>query len=132
MESDSTFEKTVFLNWQDVTSQSPPVKYNLQIASNVNFTTLALEKSTLPDSEYYISEEEELELLEKGKTYYWRVQAFDSANNYSEWSSPSSFTIATSFTWPGWATYLLIGIVVIIIVYFAFRFGKRMALQPPD
>lgn len=131
-EPGATFEKTIFLNWQDVTSLSPPVDYTLQIAPDLRFMSIIVEKPGLGDSEYYLSSAEELELFIKGETYYWRVKATDAVNNESGWTPPASFTMASSFTWPSWATYLLIGIAVIIIVYLAFRFGKRTALQPPD
>lgn len=131
-EPDTTFEETIYLNWQDVTSLSPPVNYTLQIASDLNFMSVILEKPVLEDSEYYISNAEDLDLFIKGETYYWRVKAIDAVNNGSGWAATATFTIASSFIWPSWATYLLIGIVVIIIVYVAFKFGKRTALQPPD
>ena len=131
-EPDTTYEKTVYLNWQDVSSLSPPVSYTVQISTDLGFKDIVLEKQGLDDSEYYISKSDELDLLVKGKTYYWRVKATDDVNNESEWSTPTSFSLTSTFTWPPWATYLLIGIGVIIIVYLAFRFGKRAALQPPD
>lgn len=132
LEPESTFEETVYLNWQDVSSLSPPVSYVLQVATDLGFTSVILEKTALSDSEYYISDTEEMDLFIKAETYYWRVKAIDNVNNGSDWATPTSFTIASTFTWPAWATYLLTGIAVIIIVYFAFRFGKRTALQPPD
>jgi hypothetical protein len=132
LEPDSSYEKTVYLNWQDVSSISPPVKYVVQIASDLGFKDVVLEKLDLEDSEYYISNVDELELFTRDTTYYWRVKATDGVNNESEWATPTSFSLASTFTWPSWATYLLIGIAVIIIVYLAFYFGKRAALQPPD
>ena len=131
-EPDSTYEKTVYLNWQDVSSLSPPVSYIVQIASDLGFKNIVLEKQGLDDSEYYISNADELDLFVKNETYYWRVKATDGVNNESEWATPTSFSLTSTFIWPSWATYLLIGIGVIIIVYLAFRFGKRAALQPPD
>ncbi len=129
--AESEYEDTVFLNWQDVASLSPPINYTLQIASDLNFTTAVLEKTALSDSEYFLSEEEELELFTKDEPYYWRVKAIDSAYNESEWATPASFTIIAPFKWPGWATYVLIGIGVIIIVYLAFRYGRRTAFEAP-
>jgi hypothetical protein len=131
-EPDTTYEKTVYLNWQDVSSLSPPVNYTVQIASDLGFKNIVLEKQGLDDSEYYISNADELDLLVKNRTYYWRVKATDSVNNESEWATPTSFSLTSTFTWPSWATYLLIGIAVIIIIYLAFRFGKHAALEPPD
>ncbi len=128
---DSNAEEPVQFYWQTVTSLSPPVTYDFQIATDLNFLSVVFEKTGLPASEYLISEEDELE-LEREKTYYWRVKAIDSATNESDWTIPGSFYIKPSFSFPGWAIYTIIGIVVIIIVFFAFRAGRRTAYQPPE
>jgi hypothetical protein len=130
--SDSDLEMPVFFNWQDVTSLSPPVTYSLQVASDLNFTSIVLEWQGLYDSEYFASEEEELPEVGQDVPYYWRVKATDSANNESDWSTPQSFYIASSFTFPAWLVYTLIGIGVIAIGYIAFRVGRRTASQPPE
>ena len=121
----------LFLNWQAVTSLSPPVTYDLQIAADLNFTSIAIEKKGLEGSEYLLSEEEELGLKKK-VPYYWRVKATDAAGNGSEWSAPASFHVGSPFTFPGWAIYLLIGIAVIIVGFLAFRVGRRTAYAPPE
>ncbi len=129
--SDSMSDMPVLFNWQAVTSYSLPMTYNLQLATDLNFTSVIFEKTGLTSSDYLLTEEDELE-LEREIAYYWRVKAIDSVNNESDWSAPSSFYIDSSFTFPGWLIYTLIGIGVIIIVYFAFRWGRRTAYQPPD
>ena len=129
--SDSQSDMPVLFNWQAVTSLSPPVTYNLQVATDLNFTSLVFEKTELTDSEYLMTEEDGPE-LEKEITYYWRIKAVDSANNESDWSAPGSFNTGSSFSFPAWAIYTLIGIVVIIVGFLAFRVGRRTAYRPPE
>jgi hypothetical protein len=129
---DSRAEEPVKFDWQTVTSLSEPVTYNLQVATDLNFTTIFLEENGLVDSGYLLEEEEDELELEREITYYWRVKAVDGAGNESEWSTPGSFYIEPSFSFPGWATYTLIGIVGIFIIFLAFRFGRRTAYQPPE
>jgi len=129
---DIDIEAPVFFNWQSVTSLSPPVTYDLQVATDLNFTAVILEKKGLLDSEYLSSEEEELPELKQEAPYYWRVKAIDSASNESEWSSLGSFYVGSAFSFPGWAIGTLIGIVVIIVGFIAFRVGRRTAFHPPE
>jgi hypothetical protein len=128
--SDSKPDTPIQFNWQDVTSLSPPVTYDLQLAADLDFTPVIFEKTGLTASEYLL-EEKELE-LERKINYYWRVKAIDSAGNGSEWSAPGSFSIRPSFSFPGWAVYTLIGIGVIIVTFLAFRLGRRTAYRPPE
>lgn len=121
----------LLFNWQAVTSLSPPVTYDLQLATDLTFKSIVFEKTALTSSDYLITEEDELE-LERDITYYWRVRAIDSATNASEWSAPGSFSISSSFSFPGWVMYTLIGIAVIVVGFFAFRVGRRTAYRPPD
>ncbi len=130
--SDGPSETPIFFYWQDVTSLSPPITYTLQITTDLNFTSIVLEKLGMADSEYLLFEEAELELFKKAEPYYWRVKATDSANNESEWSPPASFYLDSSFSFPGWATYTLISIGVIIVGFIAFRVGRQTAFNPPD
>ncbi len=128
---DSRAEEPVMFNWQTVTSLSEPVVYNLQLATDLNFDSVVLEEIGLIDSCYLLEEGDELE-LEREITYYWRVKAVDGAGNESEWSAPGSFYIKPAFSFPGWAAYTLIGIAVIIVIFLAFRIGRRTAYQPPE
>jgi hypothetical protein len=125
-------EMPVIFNWQGVTSLSPPITYDLQIANDLDFTSIMLEREALTDSKYILSEEEELPAVRQEAPYYWRVKATDSANNESEWSAPWSFYIGFSFALPGWATGILIGIGVIIAGFIAFIVGRRTAFNPPE
>lgn len=119
-----------FFDWQDVTSLSPPVVYHLQIASDENFTSLVLEKTGLTESEYALTEEEELAAVKKEVPYHWRVRAVDSAINRSDWSAPASFYVG--FTFPGWALYILIGIAGAVVGFIAFLLGRRTAYSQPS
>ncbi len=131
-ESDSEVEMPLFFNWQDVSSLSPPVTYSFQIASDLNFTSIILDGKGLADSEYFLPEEMELPELRRDIPYYWRVKATDDAGNESGWSAPWSFYFGSSFTFPVWLIYTLIGIAIIAVGYIAFRVGKRTAIKPPD
>jgi len=130
--SGSKAEVPVFFYWQGVTSRSPPVTFSLQVATDLNFTSIVLDKKGLTDSAYTLTEDEELPDVRPEAPYYWRVKARDSANNESEWSAPWSFYTGSSFTLPGWVAYTLIVIIVIVVGYLAFRVGRRTAFRPPD
>ncbi|MCJ7605167.1 MAG: fibronectin type III domain-containing protein, partial [Dehalococcoidales bacterium] len=124
--------KTVTLAWEDVSSISEPVTYIVQIASDPDFTDLVLEKMQLTDAGYILSEEDLL-ALKNNTPYYWRVKAVDNDDVESDWSESATFTIPVSgFQWPGWATFLLIGIGVVAITFIAFRVGRRTAFSQPD
>ena len=130
--SDSMVETPLLFNWQSVTSLSPPVTYVLQVASDLNFISLVLEKYGLADSAYILTAEEELPAVNQESPYYWRVKSIDNANNESEWSAPWSLYTDSPFTLPGWVIYTLIAIVVIAVAYLAFRVGRRTAYRPPE
>jgi hypothetical protein len=129
--SNGDIKTPVFFNWQAVDSLSPPVTYDLQVATDLNFTSILMDIKGLAGSEHLLSEEDELQ-LEKEIPYYWRVRAIDSAKNESEWSAPSSFYISKAFSFPSWAIYTLIGIFVVLAIFLAFRIGRRTAYRPPD
>ncbi len=127
----SSLETPVTLKWQTVTNLSPPLNYTLQVATDIDFIDIILEMEGLIISEYLMPEDEDLE-LERGLTYFWRVKAIDSVGNEGDWSTPGSFFITSSFSFPSWAIYVLIGIGVIIVGFLAFRVGRRTAYQPPE
>jgi len=129
--SDSMPDTPILFNWQAVISLSPPMTYDLQLATDLNFTAIIFEKTGLTTSDYLLTEEDGLE-LEREIAHYWRVKAVDSAYNESDWSAPSSFYIVSSFSFPAWVIYTLIGIGVIIVGFLAFRVGRRTAYQPPE
>ena len=121
----------VLFKWQPVTSLTPPVTYALEVSTDRNFDSPALEKTGLAATEFRLPGEDELK-LRRGTTYYWRVRAVDGASNRSGWSAPGSFSLGSAFTFPSWAIYTLIGIGVIIIAFLAFRAGRNTAYGLPE
>jgi len=127
--SGSQAQKPVFFNWQSVSSLSTPVTYRLQIATDLNFTSIVLEKEGLTDSEFVLSAEDKLPDVKQEAPYYWRVKTVDGALNESEWSAVQSFYTGSSFSLPAWLIYLLIAIAVIAVGYLAFRIGRQTAFR---
>lgn len=121
-------DKKVLFDWEDVTDDSLPVTYFFQIATDENFTSVAFEAEGLTDSEYTLPEER-LVPTKKEAPYYWRVRAVDGASNESEWSSPYSFYIGTSFSVPIGVTYTLIVLGVLGLGLLTFWLGRRTAYR---
>jgi hypothetical protein len=78
----------LIFEWSDV-GVGKEVKYEIQIATDTSFATPVLEKVVSGDSEYPLSDADQ---LEQG-TYVWRVKAVDSLGNESPWSEMSQFEI---------------------------------------
>jgi len=83
----SVVKAATYFDWEDVDDPSVPVRYQLQIASDVNFAVVIMEK-TLAASTYTLGEAEALAAVTAGSPYYWRVKAIDGAANESGWSAP--------------------------------------------
>jgi len=99
-------QQPVRFDWEDVADPSG-VTYTLQIARDENFTDIVLEKAGLTQSEYTLTQEEELESTKKDELYYWQVMAVDGASNSSGWASSRSFFVGPVFTLPDWVKYFL-------------------------
>jgi hypothetical protein len=122
-------EAETFFDWEDVEDDSGVI-YNFQIATDDKFTeaSIVLEEQGLTDSEYTLTEEEELESVKEDEPYYWRVKAIDGAANESEWSTPGSFYVG--FQWPelkGWLLYTLMGIGALLFLALGYWLGKKTA-----
>ena len=76
------------LDWSDVSDPSR-VTYDLSIARDAGFVSIALQKTGLTTSAYELSS---AEALVTG-TYYWRVRAVDGVGNVGSWSENWSFTV---------------------------------------
>ena len=131
-------EPPVKIDWEDVTDDSPPVTYELQIATNSDFTALSieLEKKGLTKSEYTLSAVEKLEPTIETAPYYWRIRAVDGAANESRWTGAGSFYVTAidetvdddgigGFKLPPWAKYVLGGLAALLIGFFGFWLGRR-------
>lgn len=73
------------LSWLASPDVSVPVSYNVQIATEPTFTNL-ISSTSLFETGYNLGG------LGNG-SYYWRVQACDSLNNCSDWSTGWRFTV---------------------------------------
>jgi len=122
-------ESPASFDWEDVTDESSPVTYALQIATDEDFTadSIVLEKTELAKSEYILTEKEELELAGQETPYYWRVRAIDAALNEGEWTGAGEFYVAAPFAFPRWALYTLLGIGAVIIFGIGYWLGRRTA-----
>jgi len=84
---------TPTFEWSDVSDTSGIAYYRLQIATSTNvngsgeFADPIVSKDGLAGTSYTLGESEALSY----GTYYWMVQAVDSAENESEWTGAHSF-----------------------------------------
>ena len=127
-------------DWDDVTDDSKPVTYTLQVATDESFVSLAmvLDKTGITDSEYTLSATDKLEPTTEENPYYWRVMAADSASNESLWSGVGEFFYTAApeaeeadgsagggFPLPTWAIYLLAGLGALFFGLIGFWLGRR-------
>jgi hypothetical protein len=115
-----------YFDWQDVTDDSLPVKYILQISDNATFAqeSIVLEVTGIEQSEYTLTPEQKLESVKQEAPYYWRVRVLDGASNESQWTEAGTFYVGFSFTFPDWLKYVLAGIVAIGMYFIGFWRGK--------
>lgn len=80
----SCIDNTVSFEWGASTdAQNDPIRYQLQIATDIQFTQIVkTSQSSLPV---------QTAILSKGIAYYWRVKAIDSKNASSNYSAIYSF-----------------------------------------
>lgn len=127
-------EQPVRFDWADVTDDSSPVTYTLQVATGKDFNTnaMVLEKKEITKSEYTLTEAEQLEARTKEEPYYWRIKAVDAASNESAWTGAGEFyvgapTIIGAEGMPTWVIYTLIGLGGVLLVIIGFWLGRRTA-----
>jgi hypothetical protein len=111
----------------DVSPQSNPITYDLQVATSDTFSTasLLIDESGLTAVTYTIPEEDELESTGEDAPYYWRVRAVDAASNASAWSTPSTFTVGWSFEFTGWVVYVAIALAAVLFFFLGLWLGRR-------
>ncbi len=117
-------------DWEDATDDSAPVTYDLQIATSDDFgeKTILIDKAALTKSEYTLTEDEELELSNPQRPYYWRVRAADAASNASAWTGGGEFFINVPFAMPDWAIYVLGGFGALFLFLIGYWLGRRSAV----
>ena len=115
-------------DWGDVTDQSMPVTYSLQVANDESFNQIILEVTDLPTSEYTLPEGTNLPDTSEENPYYWRVRATDAASNAGDWSAPDSFHVG-GFSMPGGASliHLWWGLGATGAGFLGYYLGKRRA-----
>lgn len=133
---DSKASSRTYFDWDDVTTdtdgvveKSLPITYQLQVATDENFTDIILNIKDIETSEYTLTEEEALESTsEEIPAYYWRVRALDAASNASEWTGAGTFKVGFSFSFPGlsgWGLYVLIGVGAVVLFFIGLWVGRR-------
>jgi hypothetical protein len=132
---DGKADSLAFFDWEDVTAdtdgvveESLPITYELQVATDADFTDIILDKKELETSEYTLTEEEALESSEKDAPYYWHVRAVDAASNASAWTGAAPFRVGFIFNFPdisGWLLYVLIGVGALVLFFVGFLLGRR-------
>ncbi len=121
-------EQPVHFDWEDVTDDSLPVTYSLQIATSKDFVanSIVLEKKELTELGYTLSAAEELEPVGEEEPYYWRIRAIDAASNEGEWTDAGEFyTGGTPFALPTWVIYSLFGLGALLLGLLGFWLGRR-------
>jgi len=123
-EAAGTAEEKARFDWGDVTDPSG-VSYTLQVASDIDFNNLAVDREGILLSEYTLTGDEKLAPAGQ-KAYYWRVKAVDGASNEGEWSSVGLFYVGFSRTaMSGGVWYILYGLIALVLAGLVFWFYRR-------
>jgi len=115
----------VSFTWVEVEDPSAPVSYAVQVANDIEFADVVLEKTGIMAAEYIPAGNERLRSSKEETAYYWRVKAVDAASNEGGWSAVGSFRVVPSFAMPGWAIYVLIGLGTVAIGLLVFQLWRR-------
>jgi hypothetical protein len=131
--ADGKAKSTANFKWEGVTKdvngadeKSTPITYDLQIATDKDFTKILLEKTGLTTSAYTLTDAEKLKSTNKDAPYYWRIRAIDAASNASDWSGAGTFYVG--FIFPeikGGLLYGLIGAGVLLLFFLGFWAGRK-------
>jgi hypothetical protein len=122
--------KDWLFEWEAVTDVAPasnPVTYDLQVASDANFTSasILIDETGLTAATYTVPDDIELASTGEDAPYYWRVRAVDAASNASAWSPASTFTVGWSFEFTGWVVWVTMAVVAILFFFFGLWAGRR-------
>jgi hypothetical protein len=79
--------------WESVIDPSVPVTYELEIASDRDFTKNAIIKTGITDPRYTLGPGEALSVSAADSVYFWRMSATDGAGNRSGWSDTRAFFV---------------------------------------
>jgi len=115
----------VTFEWKPVTYDIMGFTYQLQVSKDSTFASMLIDKTGLTTTNYSLTDSEKLDKTGSGEFYYWRVRAVDEAGNEGAWTSNANFTVGGG--WPGWLTWVLIGLGVVVLGILAFWIGRRIA-----
>jgi hypothetical protein len=121
----------VTFTWTEVTDDSLPVTYSLQVATDKSFGTssLVLNKTGLTGSSYAMTAIEGLQVAETDISYYWRIEAIDAASNESGWTGANQFYISSGLKLSGWIVYAAIAVGALIFFLLGLWVGRRTAFS---
>jgi len=104
-------EVTPTFDWSEVSDESGVAYYSLQVATSADFAapSVIVSVTGLIETSYTLPETEALPL----GTYYWAVQAVDSAENESGWSENHSFRVGFL---PRWGFIAAIAAAVVLLI----------------
>jgi hypothetical protein len=120
----------ISFDWEDVTDDSLPVTYVLQIATDEDYSedSLVLEIEDIETSSYTLTDKEELLLAGQEEPYYWRLKAVDAASNEGEWTGNGEFYVSPGFAGlPMWALISLLCVGAVIVFGIGYWLGRRTA-----
>jgi hypothetical protein len=72
----------VTLSWGGVTNA---IKYHLQVATDISFTTIVVDKNDITDTSYFLDQ------LANGTMYHWRVSGISNEGQPGPWAGMRSF-----------------------------------------
>jgi len=115
----------VTFEWKPVIYDIMGFTYQLQVSKDSTFASMLIDKTGLTTTNYSLTDSEKLDKTGSDAPYYWRVRAVDEAGNEGDWTSNANFTVGGG--WPGWLTWVLIGLGVVVLGILAFWVGRRIA-----
>ncbi len=121
--------KPIMFEWSPVTDPSAPVTYDLQIATDSNFTdaSIVVNETGLSSPVYTLTTEEQAQLTGQSTPYYWHLRAVDAASNESPWTGAMALRVPAPFSFPTWLIYTLAGVGAVILFGIGYLVGRRTA-----
>ncbi len=119
----------VLFSWS-ASSDPSGVFYKLQVSTDANFDTIIVDIGSLTVTNYTMDTENKLDSVTSKNPYYWRVMAVDGVGNTSVWTTDK---FVVGFVWPGWLTYVIIGVAgLIFLIVMGTWLGRKVASRSDD
>ncbi len=125
----ATPKKPIVFEWTPVSDPSAPVTYNLQVATDANFSagSVVINKTGLSSPSYTLTTDEQDLLTGKSTPYYWHVSAEDAASNQSPWTGALPFNVSAPFSFPTWLIVTVAIVGAIVLFGIGYLVGRRTA-----